>query len=179
MLKLLTVVSKNGDTQHAGFKVFNTDSISELRTYNTTGARFRFRHKPDRQSGGEDTYEVSESRATVLTAINQTFNAIGLTLNVHPDNSAANTVVATAFNAKDIVFIYSNTVSTVALSWIVVNENGYRHRRYLVAHKLADIPDLARTGTTTTTSTTTSTTSTTSSTTSTSTTSTSTTSTTS
>jgi len=154
MLVTLTIVNKNGDTQYAGSRVFNTDCISEVKTYNTTGARFRYRHKPDRKSGGEDLYVVSESRATVLTAINKSFNATGVTLNVHPENSASNSVVATVFNAKDIVFVFPNTTYNAELCWLVVNENGTKHRRYLAAHKMVNVVALVETGTTTTTTTT-------------------------
>jgi len=156
MLKLLTIESINGDTSKAGSKVLNTQFMSEVKTYSTTKARFRFTSKPDDRRGGGDWYVVSESRTTITTAMNQSFNAVGITLNVHPENSASNSAVAALFNVAEIVMVYPNSTPNTALSWIVVNEKGWKHRKYLVAHKMVDVAAISLTGTTTTTTTTTS-----------------------
>lgn len=153
MLTLVTRESVNGVSEIGGM-VLNTSCISKLQTYSTTKARFKFHFKPETKSGGFDTYIVTESRATVKADMDRSFNAVTLQLNVYPDNDSTETVIATVFNAEDIIKAYPNTRTDRTKCWVEVNERGFKPRKYLVAHYYVDIYALARYGTTTTTSTT-------------------------
>ena len=155
MLTLVTRVSRDGQTE-TGSMVLNTDYMSKLRVYNTTQCRFKFNYKPEDRRGGHYIYVVSETQATLLTQANKTYNAIGINLDVYPDNDATKATVATVFNVKEIIRAYPNTVADKTKCWIEVNEKGFKARKYLVAHYYVNIAALAETGTTTTTSTSTS-----------------------
>ena len=155
MLKLVTREKVNTRTITGGI-VLNTDFISEVQTTETTKAKFKFFARPEDRRGGKDDYVVTESRATITTAMNQSFTAVGITLNVYPDNDSTKSVVATLFNVAEIVMAYAHTASDRTKCWIEVNEKGWKVKKYLVAHYYVDVADIARTGTTTTTTSTTS-----------------------
>jgi len=160
MLKLFYVEKINGDTRKAGYRVLNTDFISEVETYSSTKAKFQFMQKPDDRRGGKDEYIVSESRASIVVAMNRSFNAVALTLSAYQDNDATKTAVPTVFHAAEIIRAYPNTITDHTKSWIEYNHKG-KMQKYLVNSYFVDIVDVAYTGSsTTTTSSSTSTTST-------------------
>jgi len=154
-LELVTQEQRNQKSVSGGI-VLNTEFMGEVQTTETTKSKFHFYNKPEDRRGGFDKFVVTESRAAILTGMNTALNAIGLTLNVYPDNDATKSVVATVFNADEIIMAYPNSRTDKTKCWIEVNEKGTRVRKYLVNHYYVDIAALAETGTTTTTSTTTS-----------------------
>ena len=164
MLTLIHRESVNGIVKTGGM-VLNTAYMNELKTFQTTKARFRFFNRTEDRRGGDDMYVVTETKAALKTEMDKTYTAISIDLNVYKDNNPDKATVATIFNVKEIVRAYPNTRDDWTKCWIEVNEKGWWIRKYLVAHYYVDIPGLAETGTTTTTSSTTSSTTSTSSTT--------------
>lgn len=154
MLKLFNIVSINNDTNKATARVLNTNFITEVKTINSTQARFRFQSDPDDRRGAKDLYIVQESRAEVVTAINRSINADAITLSVYPDNDSTQTPVATVFRAHEIIQCYPHSRSDRTKSWIEVNEKGTAVEKYLIAHYYLDVADYVYTGSSTTTSTT-------------------------
>jgi len=154
MLKVFTIVSIDNNTSKAGTRVLNTDFISEVKTINSTQARFKFNEQPDNRQGRLNIYVVTASRAEIVSAINTSINADAITLSVYPDNDSAQTPVATVFRAPEIVQCYPNTRSDRTKSWIEVNEKGAGLKKYLIAHYYVDVADYVVTGSSTTTSTT-------------------------
>ena len=153
MLTLVTRESRNGQTETGGM-VLNTSCISKLRTYLTTKSRFKFHFKPETKSSGTHVYVVTESKATVKDDMDRAFTARTMSFNVHPDNDATQTVVATVFNLEDIIRAYPHTRLNRTKCWIEVNERGFKARKYLIDSYFVDVYALARYGSTTTTSTT-------------------------
>lgn len=153
MLTLLNVKRRNHKVDE-GQLVLNTAFISELRVYQTSKSRFRYFMRPEDRRGGYDTFIVSETNAAIVAAMNTAFNATAITLNVYPDEDIQKTPVATVFNVAEIVEV-SEYVSDPTKSWVEINWKGFHVKRYLVNHKMVNVPAIAETGTTTTTSTTT------------------------
>ena len=163
--------------------VLNANRIHALRRGPTSifidGSRWRYSDIGFDRRDKDDLVGTNDTVSTIKTAMDGAFSSVSITLPVYENDDTTTATVDKTFSWAYLVKAIDQVGSDGARCYIWWAVGAFRVERVLVPYNIAQIVDLASTGTTTTTTTSTTSTSTTStSTTSTSTTSTSTTSTT-
>lgn len=91
--------------------------------------------------------KISETQANLITAMDTAYNAVSITLPVHPYKNVSNAAVDTVFNVADIVWGKAYAPDAANKSWIFIQEGAFKVIRHLVDYTLTEIVNLAGTGT--------------------------------
>ena len=135
-----------------GTNLINTDFIFGMELSGDDDALITYKLRP--RFSRESTFQfiVSNTLAQVVTGSNVSANSNLVALPVFKEDNVSSTAVTTYFNIGDIAWADEGSDGTY--SYVYVNE-GADIKRYIVDYSLAQIMDVATTGTTTTTTTTT------------------------
>ena len=147
-----------------GGVVLNTKFIGELRadTYVTQSASnswFKYFNLPEDRRGGYDQYVVSRTRASIKTHADLANYLPTISLATYIDQNPLNDTENIMYHIDEIVKAYPYHADPT-LTWLHVNEKGFKVRKYLVDIYYVDLVGVSLTGTSSTTTSTSSTSST-------------------
>ena len=101
----------------------------------------------DRDRRTKNTHlEIDDTQADIVTAMDLAYNAVSLTLPIYPDEDITQATVDSAFSAGDVLWGEAY-VPDATKSWIYVQEGAFRVDKKIVDYTLAELVNLAGTGT--------------------------------
>ena len=138
--------------------IINSENITRLDVYGTADSLLSYSWNSDDDQMAVQKLFVTETNAQVVALSDVVANSNMLSLPVFAgiisfSETVGETAVDQVFNIADIVFVEEDASATLARLLAVTG--GFEVREYIIDNNLAQIMDLATTGTTTTTTSTT------------------------
>lgn len=159
MLFLETIVSwKAVHAPSATSVILNTNRVGTFKVRASSYSDFYYSLNPVDRRDNPGFIEATSTVANLKTAFDTVLNSNVMVLKVYPLNDLTATPVNKNIDYADFAYAYAHETDWEK-SWVVYYAKGFKRIKVLVNNSLAELIDLAATGTTT--STTTSTTSTT------------------